>query len=122
MREEIDKEIKQAFDSDLSDAVKSFTGECKELNQSLNDWIGNDVEEIHAVSYSGRGVFSGYSVVEIMTRSVSQTDVKLICLQSEVTRAPAIDDVIIEGDNKYQVVSLFKDPVDATYTIQLRRV
>lgn len=120
MRKEIDREIKQAFDSDLQDAVQLFTGESTTQSNSLDDWIGNDTSDNTTAIYTGRGVFSGYNSFEVLDDSVMRGDVRLICLQSEVTQEPKADDIITQGDSKYRVVSIAKDPVNASYSIQLR--
>lgn len=66
----------------------------------------------------GRGVFGNFNQSEIDGQSILITDIKLICLQKEVTDTPAIDDVI----NGYQVVAMKKDPANVSFTVQLRKV
>lgn len=115
MRQEITDEIKQAFDTDLSDAVKDFTiVRTKRLD---DDWLMNGTSTHQSLKYSGRGVFMGYSSHEIDGQTILQNDVKLLCLQAE-SEAPMIDDVI----NDMQVVSVSKDPADVVWVIQLRGV
>ncbi|OOR86638.1 glutamate 5-kinase [Moraxella caviae] len=117
MNNEITNEIATAFDSDLKDAVKPFTGERNSvLNGGLDDWLGESINTATA-HYSGRGVFSRFSAKEV-NDTILASDVKLICLQSEVSDTPQIDDVI----NGFRVVAINKDPADVSYTIQLRQV
>lgn len=112
MKQEITQEIKQAFDGDLKDAVKDFTG--RRVMPS-DDWAVNDTgTKNHA--YKGRGVFGSYGAYETDGQAIGIHDVKLICLQSEVTDTPMIDDVI----NGMRVLSIKKDPANISYAIQLR--
>lgn len=113
MKQEIIQEIAQAFDGDLKDAVKDFTG--RRAIPSDDDWAVNDIgTKTHA--YKGRGIFGSYSAYETDGQAVSMKDVKLTCLQSELTDTPMIDDVI----NGMRVLSIKKDPTNISYAIQLR--
>lgn len=112
MKQEIIQEIAQAFDGDLKDVVKDFTAY---RAMPSDDWAVNDTgTKTHA--YTGRGVFGSYGAYETDGQAIGIHDVKLICLQSEVTDTPMIDDVI----NGMRVLSIAKDPANVSYTIQLR--
>ena len=111
MKQEITQEIKQAFDTDLADAVTDFTA----TRQSDDDWVIND-NGTPTEAYTGRGVFGSYGAYETDGQAIGIHDVKLICLQSEVTDTPMIDDVI----NGMRVLSIKKDPANVSHTIQLR--
>ena len=89
MKQEITQEIKQAFDTDLKDAVKDFTG--RRVILSHDDWAINDTGT-PTEAYKGRGVFGSYSAYETDGQAVSMNDVKLTCLQSELTGTPMIHD------------------------------
>ena len=110
---EISTEIAQAFDGDLKDVAKDFTG--RRVILSDDDWAVNDAgTKTHA--YKGRGIFGSYSAYETDGQAVSMKDVKLTCLQSELTDTPMIDDVI----NGMRVLSIKKDPANIIKAIQLR--
>lgn len=111
LNSEITADIANAFDNDLADAVTKFTA----TRQSNDDWVIND-NGAPTEAYTGRGVFGSYSAYETDGQVIGIHDVKLICLQSEVTGTPMIDDVI----NDMRVLSIAKDPADVSYTIQLR--
>lgn len=111
LKNEINEEIRQAFDTDLADAVTDFTA----TRQSNDDWVIND-NGTPTEAYTGRGVFGSYSAYETDGQAIGIHDVKLICLQSEVTGMPMIDDVI----NDMRVLSIAKDPANATWVMQLR--
>lgn len=111
---EISTEIAQAFDTDLADAVKDFTG--RRVILSDDDWAVNDTQVLSTINYSGRGVFTGFHAYEIDNKTIMQQDTKLICLQSELTEVPQIDDEI----NKMKIISISHDPAEVIFTIQLR--
>ena len=120
LRDEITADIKEAFDTDLADAVQPFTGSRTVQGEpSTEDILTNTVgSNSTIINYSGRGVFGGYSEFEVDNESIMANDVKLTALQSEVTARPQLDDNI----NGYQVVAVNQDPASITYTIQLRKV
>lgn len=119
LKADLDADIKEAFDTDLADAVQPFTGSrAVQGEPSIEDILTNTVGSSSTIiNYSGRGVFGGYSEFEVDNESIMANDVKLTALQSEVTNTPKLDDVI----NGYQVVAVNQDPVSATFTIQLRK-
>ena len=120
LRDEVTADIKEAFNTDLADAVKPFTGSRTVQGEpSIEDILTNTVgSNSTIINYSGRGVFGGYSEFEVDNESIMANDVKLTVLQSEVTTRPQLDDNI----NGYQVVAVNQDPVSVTFTIQLRKV
>ena len=120
LHDEITADIKEAFDTDLADAVKPFTGSRTVQGEpSIEDILTNTVgSNSTTINYSGRGVFGGYSEFEVDNESIMANDVKLTALQSEATTRPQLDDVI----NGYQVVAVNQDPASITYTVQLRKV
>ena len=111
---EISTEIAQAFDGDLKDAVKYFTG--RRVILSDDDWAVNDTQVLSTINYSGRGIFTGFHAYEIDNKTIMQQDTKLICLQSELAEIPQIDDEI----NKMKIISISHDPAEVIFTIQLR--
>ena len=120
LRDEVTADIKDAFNTDLADAVQPFTGSRTVQGEpSIEDILTNTVgSNSTIINYSGRGVFGGYSEFEVDNESIMANDVKLTALQSEVTTRPQLDDVI----NGYQVVAVQQDPASVTFTIQLRKV
>lgn len=120
LHDEITADIKDAFNTDLADAVQPFTGSRTVQGEpSIEDILTNTVgSNSTTINYSGRGVFGGYSEFEVDNESIMANDVKLTALQSEVTARPQLDDNI----NGYQVVAVNQDAASVTYTIQLRKV
>ena len=120
LRDEVTADIKEAFNTDLADAVKPFTGSRTVQGEpSIEDILTNTVgSNSTIINYSGRGVFGSYSEFEVDGEAIKANDVKLTALQREVTTRPQLDDNI----NGYQVVAVNQDPASITYTIQLRKV
>ena len=114
MKQEITQELKQAFDTDLADAVKDFI--IVRESVSDDDWANNSPTVSGTIITSGRGVFTGFNSHEIDGQTVAVHDVKLTCLQSEVDEVPLIDDVI----NDMRVLNVSKDPANVTWVMQLR--
>ncbi|AZQ92299.1 glutamate 5-kinase [Moraxella catarrhalis] len=114
MKQEITADIANAFDTDLKDTVKDFTA--KRIILSDDDWAVNDTQVLSTINYSGRGVFTSFSAHEIDNQTIMQSDVKLICLQDELTEIPQIDDEI----NEMKIISISHDPAEVSFTIQLR--
>lgn len=117
---DITADIKEAFNTDLADAVQPFTGSRTVQGEpSIEDILTNTVgSNSTIINYSGRGVFSSYAEIEVDNESIMANDVKLTALQDEVANAPKLDDVI----NGYQVVAVQQDPASVTFNIQLRKV
>ena len=120
LKADLDIDITEAFNTDLADAVKPFTGSRTIQGEpSIDDILTNTVSSNSIVTnYSGRGIFDGYSEFEVDNESIMANDMKLTALQSEVTARPQLDDNI----NGYQVVAVNQDPASVTFTIQLRKV
>ena len=122
LRDELQADLAEAFDDDLSDAVTAFTGVrtvASDTDSGIDDWMNPpNAPNESTPTYTGRGVFTDYSTYELNSDIINVTDVKLIVLQNEITAEPIADDKI----NDYSVVRVSKDPALATYEIQLRQV
>lgn len=126
MRTKIQSKLGKAFSTKLVDAVATFTCTRKKLVSS-NPATGEDTYAEYV--YSGRGVlFGSYLKDLIKPTDYRATDSKAVLLQNEVKDAagtlvePDVNDIwVIEGGN-YRVVSYGKDPADATWIAQLRKV
>lgn len=120
LRDEITADIADAFDTDLADAVSSFTG--KRFEPSGPPDPINQTQPGETVTYTGRGVFGSYGVEVSEALGILRTDVKLTALQAEVSGQPKIDDDIEQGGVKYRVIHVSADPANATHVLQIRRV
>ncbi len=113
------KHLSKAFDGVLGDTVSSFTATRKGSGGYYDPEIGDYVDATDT-TYTGRGVATQYNDLEIQSTQVDINDIKLICLQAEVTLKPKIDDIITQDGKERNVLSVKADPASATYTIQLR--
>lgn len=118
MRSEIQTELAKAFNVDLSDAIKPFTGSYV----IEGDWDPvTETGDITTVTYTGRGILDNYSLNRIDGINILNGDVVLIALANEVTQPPEVDHKILIDAQTYKVKSVQIDPVAAHYDIQLRR-
>ena len=124
IRDELQTDIAEAFDTDLADAVNAFTG--RYVIQSGWDPVTETGGET-AVNYTGRGVLSRYKTSRIDNVNILAGDLKLTALVNEVMDEPAVDHIITAPDlvtgmpQEYQVMDVSTDPALATYRLQLRR-
>ena len=122
LRDDLQADLAEAFDDELSDAVTAFVGTrtvADDTDSGIDDWMNPpDTPSASTLTYTGRGVFTDYSTYELNSDIINVTDVKLICLANEITNEPIADDKI----NGYSVVRVNRDPANATYEIQLRQV
>jgi hypothetical protein len=113
LRDELTADIAEAFDGDLADAVQSFTAEHRAVG-AYSPQTGEETAIV--IAYSGRGVFASYDHARVDGSSVLATDLELIALQAEVTRAPAVGDTL----RGMAVMRVEQDPAGASWRVQLR--
>lgn len=115
----INKHLPKAFDTQLKDAVTTFTGTRKgtagEYDPELGEVVGGA-----DISYTGRGVISNYKKEELQATQIEITDVKLLCLQIESTIAPKVDDVITANNVARRVLNVSQDATSSLWLLQLR--
>lgn len=126
LRDELQADIAEALNTDLADAVGTFT--CtRKVPTGSNPATGEDTYTEYV--YGGRGILFG-SYLKDLVKPIDYlaTDSKAVLLQNEVKGVagtlvePDVNDIwVIEGGN-YRVVSYGKDPADATWIAQLRKV
>lgn len=123
IRDELQTEVAAAFDTDLQDAVKDFTGSYTVRGTGLVTETGTETQ----VTYSGRGVLARYKLRRIDGVNILHGDVKLTALVNEVTDKPAVGHIITAPDpvtgelQRYEVITASADSAGAAYSIQLRR-
>lgn len=118
----LNKHLPRALDNQLRDAVSSFTATGKVIVGGY-DPVSDTYSDSSTGAYVGRGIFDNYSVEEIQASQIDVTDVKLWCLQTELTQKPEVDDVVVRPSGwEGRVISIEADPVGASWTIQLRGV
>jgi len=119
LRLDIQTDIASAFDTDLSDAVRSLT--LKHVTTtSFNPATGTDVPTY--VNYTSRGVFDALSEIDLMETPLGLVDTKVIILQNEIDATPALDDQIVDSDGSiYRVIKFGEDPAKCIYELGCRR-
>ncbi|MGE8455071.1 MAG: glutamate 5-kinase [Pseudomonas alloputida] len=124
LRDDIQADLAEAFDDDLSDAVSEFAGTY--MGPGVWDPVSENTTA-QPVIYTGRGVFDSYDSRRVDNINILVGDVLLICLAIEVTDKPAVgheitaNDLITGEPVKYRIVSPGIDPAKAHYEIQLRK-
>ena len=125
LRDELQADLAEAFNTDLADAVVNFTGEY--MGPGVIDPVTEE-STAQPVTYTGRGVLSRYEDTRIDNINILVGDLRLTALANEVTDTPDVGHKITAPDlmdRTKQVVYLVKsvraDPASATYRLQLRK-
>lgn len=125
LRDELQADLAEAFDTDLADAVVPFSGAY--LGPGDYDPVAGETTG-QTITYTGRGVLARYETKRIDNVNILVGDLKLIVLTNEVEDIPEIGHKITApnlADRSKQVVYLVKgvqvDPASATYRVQLRK-
>ena len=118
LREEIQADLAEAFDTDLADAVKPFSGGV--TLPGTWDPVTEAAGEPVVIAYIGRGVFDAFKIAQVDGVNIRSTDQLLIALTNE-TVGNGIPDMG-HKINGYDVVNVQIDPAGAHYEIQLRKV
>lgn len=117
LREDIQKDLAEAFDTDLADAVQPFAGGV--TLPGTWDPVTEASGPPMVIAYTGRGVFDGFKVDRVDGVNIRATDQLLIALTNEtIGGTPDIGHKI----NGFDVINVQQDPAGAHYEIQLRKV
>ena len=120
MRDELQQELAEAFNDDLADAMNNFT--CSKVTYSGNyNPVTEQYDQEENTTYSGRCILGNYLKDTVKPDDYQVSDVKALLLQNEVTAVPQINDEWVMGSDTYKVINVSKDPVNATWSCQLRR-
>ncbi len=125
LRDDLQRDLAEAFDTDLADAVNPVVG-VRKVQGDYDPDSGSTPETI--TNYAGRGVFGKYLAKEIDGSLIQTTDEKLTILQNELfitlagepTETPAIP-VIGDVIGGKRAMNVSQDPAKATWTVQLRK-
>lgn len=121
LRDELQADIAEAFDTDLADAVSQFR--CSKIIYSGEmDFETQEYPVIGNQSYSGRGVFGSYKRDLVKPIDYQVEDVKATVLQNEVGQEPQIDDVWTTDKGDFEVKSISQDPTEGIWVCHLRYV
>lgn len=120
LREELQTDIKEAFDEDLSDGVTPVILRKRDQAGTVYD-PDTGLSVTSSVDYSTRGIFSDYSTLERFNTHIAPTDVKFIIIANEISVLPGVKDKLIDGTAEYSVIRFEQDPIKATYTLHVRK-
>lgn len=126
LRDELQDDLAEAFDTDLADAVSAVEG--SRSVAGTYDPVKGGSTPAAILAYAGRGVFGQYQAREVDGTRILASDVRLKVLQNElhlkdgeqitdIPATPAIGDRI----SGYRVMNVGQDAAKATWTIQLRK-
>ncbi|MDH0749521.1 hypothetical protein N5D61_24660 [Pseudomonas sp. GD03842] len=116
LREEIQADTAEAFDTDLADAVQAFSGGI--TLPGAWDPVTEAASDPVVIAYTGRGVFDSFKIAQVDGVNIRATDQLLIALVNEtVGGIPDIGHKI----NGFDVINVQTDPAGAHYEIQLRK-
>ncbi|WP_137188291.1 glutamate 5-kinase [Pseudomonas asiatica] len=125
LRDELQADLAEAFNTDLADAVLVFTGEY--MGAGVWDPV-SETTTAQPVTYTGRGVLSRYEDSRIDNVNILVGDLRLTALANEVTDTPDVGHKITAPDLvdrskqvAYLVKSVRSDPASAAYRLQLRK-
>ena len=119
LRDELQADIGEAFDTDLADAITTFTCS-KEIQSGDFNFETQTYPTVTVEQYSGRGVFGSYKRDLVKPIDYQIEDVKATVLQNEVTGVPQIDDVWVAG-GQFKILNVGKDPSGSIWVCQLRK-
>lgn len=116
LREDIQKDLAEAFDTDLADAVQPFSGGV--TIPGTWDPVTESAGPPVVIAYTGRGVFDAFKMEKVDGVNIRATDQLLIALTNEtIGDTPDIGHKI----NGFDVVNVQNNPARAHYEIQLRK-
>jgi len=116
--DDIQSDVAEAFDTDLADAVTTFT--FTEFGTPAYD-ASTGTTVTPETDYEIRGVVIKNIEGEIADESVFKDLVKLLILASEATVTFIMDMKVAFGGDSYKIVGISKDPANATFTLDCRR-
>lgn len=121
LRDELQADIGEAFDTDLADAITTFTCS-KEIQSGDFDFETQTYPVVTVEQYSGRGVFGSYKRDLVKPIDYQVEDVKATVLQNEVTGVPQIDDVWVTSKGRFKVLNVAEDPSESIWVCQIRKM
>lgn len=117
-RDELNRELIAAFDSDLSDAVKEIT--VTNYSEDTFDPVTGDVGKTILAQSITRGIFISRWDYEVFSSNIEPEDRGLLILQNELTLTPEIGTIIEWESNTSRVVEVREDPMNVTWELRIR--
>ena len=111
--------IKEAFDTDLADAVNAV--DVVLVQQTYDPSVGAPVDG--GQTYQTRAVIEPVDSGMVDGEVIQIADTSFLILQSELATIPRLGDTVQTGDGKqYSINSVISDPAQVTWTLIARSV
>ncbi len=112
-------DLKEAFDTDLSDVIKAFTL-IKKIKGAYNT-VSGEYSQI-TENHDSRGNFEDFGTREILADDeIKAGDKKLIIIANEILVKPEVDDIIETRPECYRYTTIkTKNVSDIIYEVQVR--
>lgn len=120
LRDDIQTDIAEAFDTDLADAVKSLVL-IDRKGGAYNPYTG-DIADAETRTAT-RGTVSSYTALETMYSggAIDINDSKILILANEVSVVPITDNFVEVTGEEYRILGVKVDPADAAYILHTRK-
>lgn len=120
LRDDIQTDIAEAFNTDLADAVKILTiidRKSGAYDPATGDLSGSETRT------GTRGTVSSYTALETMYSggAIDIHDSKILILANEVNVVPITDNFVEVAGEEYRILGVKKDPADAAYILHTRK-
>lgn len=115
---EITKDVAQAFDTDLADAVYDLSLITRESNYDPNTGDPGTID----TTYLTRGVVEPVNSEHVDGEVVRIDDTTFLILRAELVMTPSVGDTIVYDLVQYSINNVAIDPARALWTIIARAV
>lgn len=110
-----------AIHSAFGDINTSVTYQKRDLDASTTyDPATGIFTEPAEQNQSISGIFTSYKTEDIDNITIHANDRKFMIPFSDIDFTPEERDYLVQGTNKFEIISISKDPADAEYIFQLR--
>ena len=117
LRDDIQRDIRDALNGDLADADERFEFHSIEAGE-YDPATGTQAQTITKVASSG--VFDALTQKQLQNTNVKPNDVSLLVLQNELAARPKVDDELVWRERRFVVKSVEQDAASATWEMILR--
>lgn len=118
MKDKLETKLAKAFDGKLADAVRQIVGSYN--GPGVFDPVTEETTA-ETITYTGRGVITGFKVERIDGINIKVGDAKCVILSNEIDAVPDVGHAISSGTENFLVHLVLPDPTGATYQLHLRR-
>jgi len=116
IKADLNTELTKAFNTDLADAVLSFT--LQSSNTVFNPATGGLASGQTISTGSWRGVFSNVEREKVLNSQQLPADVEIIALSVEAPFVPKLGYKAIRGNTEYDILRMKQDPTETIYILE----